>query len=445
MTPSIPRLLLAAVLLGSSPAFGEDFEARLLYPDGRAAAGFRILVVGRPGRREHRPRRFLPPPAGAGGAVPAARCRSGRRGLVADRDRERAGGRVDLVVTPLARDTVTVLSGVSPGLDLLPAAAASVVTAEALEQRPPQRLVDSLDSVAGVSKLGDGADSVPVLRGLARGRTLVLVDGVRVTTERRAGPSATFLAPAALAAVEVVRGPGSVLYGSDAFGGVVNAVTRDPDPGPASLGWTLDRWSGGWNEWSGSARATTGVGEGGIGAEVHFASATDSRGGDGETIENSSFRSHGAAVTWASPWGRGQARASVAFERVADLGKAAVDSLEVRSIYPREDWDRVRAAWVGSGERGLGSARREPGVRPLPRAAAPRSRGDARHAAPARHLGHDGAGRVPAPGGRKTGGGREAAARPGSLLAAGPRRDRRQLRLRAGSGRVRARRRSTRP
>jgi outer membrane receptor protein involved in Fe transport len=351
MSATIPRCLLAAVLLGAGPAFAEDFEARLLRQDGRPAAGFRILVVGRPGTVTTGPDgRFSLRPAPP---VPFQLIAVGPGEEVASPIDVSSlpPGAVDLVVAPLAQDSVTVLSGIAPGLDLSPAAAASVVTAEALEQRPPQRLVDGLESVAGVSKLGDGADSVPVLRGLARGRTLVLVDGVRITTERRAGPSATFVAPAALAAVEVVRGPGSVLYGSDAFGGVINAVTREPEPGSAALRWTLDRWSGGWNEWSGSAWASTGAGEGAIGGEVHFADAADSRGGGGETIRNSSFRSHGAALSWASPWKRGQARASLALERVADLGKAAIDSATVRSYYPREDWDRMRLAWTGSATR----------------------------------------------------------------------------------------------
>ena len=58
---------------------------------------------------------------------------------------------------------------------------------------------------------------------------MILLDGARVSAERRAGPSATFVDPNGLAAVEVLRGPGSVVYGSDAFGGVIQAVTRDPD------------------------------------------------------------------------------------------------------------------------------------------------------------------------------------------------------------------------
>ena len=48
---------------------------------------------------------------------------------------------------------------------------------------------------------------MPAIRGLARGRTLLLVDGGRLFSERRAGPSVTFLAPDTLDRIDVVRGP----------------------------------------------------------------------------------------------------------------------------------------------------------------------------------------------------------------------------------------------
>ncbi len=349
MTARLPRLLLIAALFGAGPLVGEVFEARLRLPDGRAAAGFRILVVGRPGvvnTDSDGVFRLDPAPVAPFQMIAVGPGEELSAPIEVTRV---APVRVELVAAPVARDTVTVVSGVSPGLDLLPAGAAVVVTGEALEQRPPQRLVDAVDSVPGASKLGDGADSVPSLRGLARGRTLILVDGVRIASERRAGPSATFVAPASLAAVEVVRGPGSVVYGSDAFGGLINAVTRDPEPGATSLSWALEGAAGGWNQWSGSAAVSGGAGEGALGAEVHFESAADGKGGDGETIRNSSFHSRGAAVRWISPVGSGQARASVASERVGDLGKAAIDSQTVRSYYPREEWDRLRLAWAGTG------------------------------------------------------------------------------------------------
>ena len=68
------------------------------------------------------------------------------------------------------------------------------------------------------------------MRGLARGRTLILIDGARVTSERRVGPSATYMDPSVMDSVDVARGPGSVAYGSDAFGGVISVRTRRVAP-----------------------------------------------------------------------------------------------------------------------------------------------------------------------------------------------------------------------
>ena len=63
-----------------------------------------------------------------------------------------------------------------------------------------------------------------------------MLDDGRVSAERRAGASASYLNPFALETVEIVRGPGSVAYGSDALGGVVHARTPMPTPGVFGLG-----------------------------------------------------------------------------------------------------------------------------------------------------------------------------------------------------------------
>ena len=74
----------------------------------------------------------------------------------------------------------------------------------------------------GINQVSEGHAAVPAIRGMARGRVLLLVDGARVTLERRVGPSATFMDPAVLEGIDVARGPGSVAYGSDALGGVIS-------------------------------------------------------------------------------------------------------------------------------------------------------------------------------------------------------------------------------
>ena len=72
----------------------------------------------------------------------------------------------------------------------------------------------------------------PFIRGLTGQQVLVLVDGVRLNNAFfRRGPNQYFntIDPGLIEQMEVVRGQGSVLWGSDAIGGVVNIVTRSPD------------------------------------------------------------------------------------------------------------------------------------------------------------------------------------------------------------------------
>jgi len=348
--PRFVRTLILSCALGgaaSSPAVA--LEARLLLPDGQPAGGYVVSVIGRP----------LSVPTAADGSFqldPApplpfqivARAPDGWLAPAVVVDALPATGPLEIRLVEAVRDSVTVVSGVAPGLDLLPAGAATVVSIEALEQRPPQRLFQALEGVAGASKLGEGADSVPALRGLARGRTLILIDGARVTAERRAGPSATFVDPGSLAAVEIVRGPGSVAYGSDAFGGVLNAVTRDPELGGPTLRWSLDGATGGQPLVAGSLAASFGLGSGAWLVDLHGVDADDGEAGGGETIYNSAFSSIGGALRFVAPVGPGRLRASYMFERVDDLGKAAIDSRQIRSFYPREDSDRLQLSWLGT-------------------------------------------------------------------------------------------------
>ena len=98
--------------------------------------------------------------------------------------------------------------------------------------------MQAVENVPGVNQVSEGQAAVPAVRGLARGRTLMLIDGSRVSSERRVGPSATFMDPSVMEGVDIARGPGSVAYGSDAFGGVISVRTRQP----ASKGWQpMDR------------------------------------------------------------------------------------------------------------------------------------------------------------------------------------------------------------
>ncbi len=98
----------------------------------------------------------------------------------------------------------------------------------------PAVLDDSPGTMGQKSGTGQGS---PFIRGFTGYHTLLLIDGVRLNNSAfRSGPNQYFntVDPLSLERVELLRGgAGSVLYGSDAVGGVVQALTRDPPPAPA--------------------------------------------------------------------------------------------------------------------------------------------------------------------------------------------------------------------
>ncbi|MDY0206740.1 MAG: TonB-dependent receptor [Pseudomonas sp.] len=104
--------------------------------------------------------------------------------------------------------------------------AISVIKPEATSQGPAGNL---FRGQPGMAVHSDGAwGQTPVLRGLKKESVVVMVDGIRVNSAQPQGALASFLDLGLLDRAEVVKGPGSVLYGSGAMGGVVNLLTPEP-------------------------------------------------------------------------------------------------------------------------------------------------------------------------------------------------------------------------
>src|SRR5699024_4980894 len=107
-----------------------------------------------------------------------------------------------------------------------------VITREDLETQPFHDLTDALRHVEGVSVTGAAGERDIFIRGMPGAYTLILVDGKRQNTRDsrtngNAGYEQSFIPPLeAIDHIEVVRGPMSSLYGSDAMGGVINIITR---------------------------------------------------------------------------------------------------------------------------------------------------------------------------------------------------------------------------
>lgn len=111
--------------------------------------------------------------------------------------------------------------------------AVSVLSTQELKNNAPRSLADALTGTAGVwmQKTNHGGGS-PIVRGLTGNQTLLLIDGIRLNNGTfRYGPNQYFntIDVFSVGRVEVVRGKGSVLYGSDAMGGVINVLTRLPE------------------------------------------------------------------------------------------------------------------------------------------------------------------------------------------------------------------------
>ena len=110
--------------------------------------------------------------------------------------------------------------------------ASRVVDREDLQQTAPRTTPDALRGLPStmVQKTGYGQGS-PYLRGFTGFRTLMMVDGIRLNNSTfRDGPNQYWntVDPWSVARYETVMGPASVLYGSDAVGGAVNALTLAP-------------------------------------------------------------------------------------------------------------------------------------------------------------------------------------------------------------------------
>ena len=107
----------------------------------------------------------------------------------------------------------------------------SVVAGDELQRRSEGTVAATLASVPGMAVISMGpAVSQPVVRGLSGDRVLMLEDGTPVGDASNSGTDhTTALDPSSARRIEVVRGPGALLYGGNALGGVINVI-RDEIP-----------------------------------------------------------------------------------------------------------------------------------------------------------------------------------------------------------------------
>ena len=139
----------------------------------------------------------------------------------------------NLSLADLAKVEISIATGNSTPLDRAPATA-SVIQAAEIQAMGARTLDDVLETIPGLhvslSSLSR-LDSIYSIRGIHTGfnpHVLLLMNGVPVQSSLQGGRPTLFRLPVtSIARVEVIRGPGSAIYGADAYSGVINVITKD--------------------------------------------------------------------------------------------------------------------------------------------------------------------------------------------------------------------------
>ena len=138
----------------------------------------------------------------------------------------------NLSLADLGKVQISIATGNSTPLDKAPATA-SVISAAEIDVMGARNLDEILETVPGLhvslSSLSR-LDSVYSIRGIHTGfnsQVLLMLNGVPVQFSLQGRPTLFRLPVTSIARVEVIRGPGSAVYGADAYAGVINVITKD--------------------------------------------------------------------------------------------------------------------------------------------------------------------------------------------------------------------------
>lgn len=128
-------------------------------------------------------------------------------------------------------DEVLVTGSVSANQRIINPIPVSTITTHDLERSSSHNLIESMTRIAGFSRISTGnAISKPVIRGLGYNRVLVLNDNIRQEGQQWGDEHGVEIDDNSVAKVEIIKGPGSLIYGSDALAGVLNFISTPTLP-----------------------------------------------------------------------------------------------------------------------------------------------------------------------------------------------------------------------
>ncbi|OGT20321.1 MAG: hypothetical protein A2V90_00320 [Gammaproteobacteria bacterium RBG_16_57_12] len=119
-----------------------------------------------------------------------------------------------------------------------------IITRDDIERSQAGDVANLLRLHAGLDIGRNGGPGQPVslfIRGTESNHTLVMIDGVKINPGTIGGAALHNITPEMIERIEIVKGPRSALYGSEAIGGVINIITR---PGEAARQWQVTAGGG---------------------------------------------------------------------------------------------------------------------------------------------------------------------------------------------------------
>jgi outer membrane receptor protein involved in Fe transport len=255
---------------------------------------------------------------------------------------------VVFVLVPLIQqnEEVVVTAMRYPEASIQVPAASTVISGETLSEELVPNINEGLQDIPGVGALGSaGFSLVPSVRGLARRRVLYLIDGARLESDRRTGPNASFVSPDDVERIEVLRSASSVFYGSDAIGGVIHILTRQPRFEPGLHG----RLLAGYGTINGENRVGLGL-EGSTGTwafslSFHRDDAGLYRAPGGTKVLQSQFTQGSLLAKAAHRTEKREIDLSLLAARGTHIGKPSLTASTKPTWYPREDQNLVQFHW----------------------------------------------------------------------------------------------------
>lgn len=263
----------------------------------------------------------------------------------------RAGSdKIEIILIPILkqREEVTVTATRYPELSIKLPVAEKVLTKDTIEEKSGSTIEQVLTGVSGISSIGSGGYSkVSAIRGIARKRTLYLVENARVFSDRRTGPNASFVDPEEIERIEIIKSPLSVQYGSESMGGVIHTFLKNlPEMG----------WKGRFNlrygfngeEKKGGFEIGKRSGKNGFFFSLNFVDSEDYSSPDSK-IPMSHYSRFNTFLRFGRKDENRDLSLGFLLSRGIDIGKPNIDSMTSPTYYPRENHNLFFLNWREKG------------------------------------------------------------------------------------------------